>query len=98
MTACVSFLLPIVGLGKPRTVMTALKGRTGQAVCGLYRAAVADIRVELAQNITDKLLFALSNQFCSSQGTCCQLSAPIQDKMMHKALLYSQSVIQHDPQ
>lgn len=77
--------------------ISALKGRLGQAVRRQYRAAVADIGVEWAQNITDKLLFALSNQFCSSQGTCCQLSAPIQDKMMHKALLYSQSVIQPDP-
>lgn len=77
--------------------ISALKGRVGQAVCGLYRAAVADTGVEWAQNKTDKLLLALSSQFCSSQGTCCQLSAAIQDKMMHKALLYSQSVIQHDP-
>lgn len=78
-------------------VATALKGRVRLAVCGLYRAAVADIGVERAQNIIDKRLFALSNQFCSSQGTCCQLSAPIQDKKMHKALLYSQHVNQHDP-
>lgn len=60
------------------------------------RAAVADAGVEWAQNITDKLLFALSNHLCSSQGSYCQLSAPIQDKMMHKALICSQSVIQHD--
>lgn len=76
-------------------VVTAQKGRVRLAACGLYRAA--DIGVEQAQNTPAKLLFALSMQFCSSQGAWCQLPAPIQDKKMHKALLYSQSVIQHDP-
>lgn len=36
----------------------ALKGRVGQAECGLYRAAIADTGAEWAQNISDKLLFA----------------------------------------